>query len=136
MILQREERRELRTELPATLDAVEQFCVEFRLWRAGACADLNVFSTELVLRESLTNAVLHGCSGDPCKRISCVLRAKLGRLLIAIQDEGDGFDWRAAWHRRTDVSETNGRGIKIMRRYSSSVRFNRKGNSVILIKRF
>jgi anti-sigma regulatory factor (Ser/Thr protein kinase) len=127
---------ERRAELPATLEAVEQFCAEFRQWRACACARLNSFSSELVLRESLTNAVLHGCSGNPCKQVSCVLRAKPGRLLIAVRDAGEGFDWRAVWDRETDASETHGRGIEMMRRYSSNVRFNRKGNSVILIKRF
>lgn len=127
---------ETRAELPATLEAVEQFCAEFRLWLAGACARLNSFSSELVLRESLTNAVLHGCSGNPGKQISCVLRVKPGRLLIAVQDQGEGFDWRTGWDRQTDPSETHGRGIEMMRRYANSVRFNRKGNSVVLIKRF
>ena len=125
-----------RFELSATLDSVEQFCAEFQLWRATACAELNAFSTELLLRESLTNSVLHGCSGDPGKHILCVLRVKPGRLLIVIEDAGEGFDWRAAWDWRPDVSEPRGRGIEIMRRYSSSVRFNRKGNSVTLVKRF
>jgi anti-sigma regulatory factor (Ser/Thr protein kinase) len=136
VILRPVERRERRSELPATLEAVEQFCAEFQLWRLGACADVNSFSSELLLRESLTNAVLHGCSADPRKYISCVLRAKPGRLLIAIRDAGEGFDWRSVWDRQADVSETNGRGIEMMRRYSSSVRFSRKGNSVMLIRRF
>ena len=127
---------EWRSELPATLEAVEEFCTEFQRWRASVCADLNSFSTALLLRESLTNAVIHGCGGDPRKHISCVLRAKPGRLLIAIRDAGEGFDWRAAWDRRPDVSETSGRGVEILRRYSNSVRFNRKGNSVTLVKRF
>lgn len=129
-------RVEWRSELPATLEAVEQFCVEFQRWRAGACAGLNSFSTLLLLRESLTNAVIHGCGEDPRKRVCCVLRAKPGRLLIAIRDAGEGFDWRAAWDRQPDVSETGGRGVEILRRYANSVRFNRKGNSVTLVKRF
>lgn len=129
-------RGEWRSELPATLEAVERFCVEFQRWRVGICADLNSFSTELLLRESLTNAVIHGCLEDPRKRVWCVLRAKPGRLLIAIRDAGEGFDWRAVWDRRPDVPETGGRGVEILRRYSDSVRFNRKGNSVTLVKRF
>jgi anti-sigma regulatory factor (Ser/Thr protein kinase) len=125
-----------RSELSATLEAVEQFCIEFKVWRAGNCPDLDPFSGELLLRETLTNSVLHGCSGDPRKSILCSLRSKPGRLVIVIRDSGEGFDWRAAWGRRSDVSDLHGRGMEILRLYASSVRFNRAGNSVALVKRF
>ncbi len=123
-------------ELPATLDAIEQFCSNFQSWRAVACTGLDSFAADLLLREVLINSVLHGSAGDPRKRISCSLRAKPDRLIIAVRDEGEGFDWRAAWHRRSDPADTHGRGIQILRQYASLVRFNRKGNSVTLVKRF
>jgi len=129
-------RSELRVELPATLEAIESFCVEFQRWRAVTCADLDAFSAELLLREALTNSVVHGVAKNPGERVSCVLRVKRGRLLIAIHDGGKGFDWRAAWNRRADASGTHGRGMEILRRYASAVRFNLSGNSVTLIKRF
>jgi len=127
---------EWRTELPATLEAVEQFCVELRVWIAGTCTGLQPFPAELLIREALTNSVVHGCMEDPRQRISCVLRAKPGRLLIAVQDHGQGFDWRAAWNRQPDLSDTHGRGVEILRVYATSVRFNSKGNVVLLVKRF
>jgi serine/threonine-protein kinase RsbW len=127
---------EWRREVSGTLEAIEEICAEFQLWRARACPGLDLFSTELLLRESLTNSVLHGCSGDPHKHISCVLRLKPGRLLIAIRDDGEGFNWRDAWNRRAEISDTHGRGMEILRRYANSVRFNPKGNSVTLIKRY
>jgi serine/threonine-protein kinase RsbW len=128
--------KEWRCELPATLDAVEQICNSFQQWRAGACTGLNSFSAELLLREALTNSVLHGCFGDSGKRISCSIRAKADRLIIAIHDEGKGFDWRSLWNRRADPSAVHGRGIEILRRYASFVRFNRAGNSVTIVKRY
>ena len=127
---------EWRLELPATLAAVEQFCVDFRLWRSRACAMLDSFSAELLLREALTNSVLHGCAGEPGQLISCLLRVKPGRLVIAIQDAGQGFDWRSKWNRRSDVLDTSGRGIEIIRQYANLVRFNPKGNSLTMVKRF
>jgi serine/threonine-protein kinase RsbW len=126
----------MRVELAPTLEAVETLCAEFRLWRPVACADLDAFSAELVLREALTNAVQHGQGADQSRRISCVLRVKRGRLIIAIRDGGPGFDWRAAWDRRADLADTHGRGIEILRKYASAVRFNPVGNSVTLLKRF
>jgi anti-sigma regulatory factor (Ser/Thr protein kinase) len=125
-----------RLDLPATMEAIEQCCAEFRLWHAGTCADLNPFPAELLLREALTNSVVHGCLEDPRRRVSCLIRAKQGRLVIKILDAGEGFDWRATRDRRADISDTRGRGIEILRRYASAVRFNSKGNSVTLVKRF
>lgn len=55
----------------------------------------NGFAPELLLREVLTNAVVHGCHTDPRKQVCCSLRVKGGRVLIAVEDTGDGFDWRA-----------------------------------------
>ena len=127
---------EWRAQVPGTLEAIDRFCVAFQLWRADTCADLDPFSTELILREALTNSVIHGGAGARGHRISCVLRVKPGRILIAIQDAGQGFNWRAVWNRRSNLSDTHGRGIEILRRYATSVRFNSAGNSVILIKHF
>ena len=128
--------KEWHCELPATLEAIEQLCREFHVWRAGACTRLNSFSAELLLSEALTNSVLHGSLSDPQKRIWCFLRAKPDRLIIAIRDEGKGFDWRALRQKRGDPLETHGRGMEILRRYANLVRFNHAGNSVTLIKRF
>jgi serine/threonine-protein kinase RsbW len=127
---------EWRSTIPSTAEAIDRFCADFRVWRTAVCARLDGFSSELVLREALTNSVIHGCAEDPNKRITCVLRAKRGRVLIIIQDEGEGFDWRSKWDWRAGASDSHGRGIEILRRHANRVRFNPKGNSVSLIKRF
>jgi serine/threonine-protein kinase RsbW len=127
-------RHELRMELPLTLEAIEEFCLAFRTWRGAVCADLDAFSTELLLREALTNSVTHGSAENG--RIHCVLRAKRGRVLIAIQDPGPGFDWRAIWDRHAEPDDDHGRGMEILRHYAHAVRFNPRGNAVTLIKRF
>jgi anti-sigma regulatory factor (Ser/Thr protein kinase) len=118
------------------LEAIEEFCAEFRIWRLAVCEKLDPFSSELVLREALTNSVVHGCAEDPNKRVSCLLRAKRDRVVMVIQDEGGGFDWRAGWDRKADLSDSSGRGMELLRLYANKVHFNPKGNSVALIKRF
>jgi anti-sigma regulatory factor (Ser/Thr protein kinase) len=127
---------ELRVNLPSTLEAVEEFCKEFRIWRAGNCDELGAFDAELLIREALTNSVVHGCSCDPDKHVYCTLRVKKGRFLMVVKDEGRGFNWRAAWDRKAPVSDTSGRGIGILRHYANRVRFNPEGNTVTLMKRF
>jgi len=129
-------RTELRAELPATLDAIELFCAEFRAWRAVSCPGLPAFPVELLLRETLTNSVVHGCAENPSERITCVLRAKPGRLLIAVRSASQGFDWRALWDGVAELTDTRGRGMEILRKYASAVRFNTSGSSVTMTKRF
>lgn len=128
--------KEWHCDLPATMDAVEQLCRDFHRWRNSACAGLNSFAAELLLREALTNCVLHAGLPEERKRIYCSMRAKADRLIIAIRDEGRGFDWRSVWNRRAGTDAISGRGIEILRRYASLVRFNRAGNSITIVKKF
>jgi anti-sigma regulatory factor (Ser/Thr protein kinase) len=135
-------------EIPSTLEAIDQVCVQFQDWRATHCERASAFRSELLLREALVNSVVHGTTDRAAnagangndKRIHgivrCAFRAGRGRLLMAIRDEGDGFDWRAVWNRHADPGDTGGRGIEILRRYASAVRFNPKGNTVTLLQRF
>lgn len=127
---------ELRVALPATLQAVEEFFVEFRRRSRARMNGANRFAAELLVREALTNAVVHGCHTDPRRRVRCCLRLRGGRLLIAVEDEGDGFDWRAAWGNPAAFSDCSGRGIEILRKYANHVRYNDRGNVVTIIKRF
>jgi anti-sigma regulatory factor (Ser/Thr protein kinase) len=126
---------ELRAKLPSTLESVENFCAQFRLWRPAVWPSSDRFAAELLLREAMTNSVEHGCCGDPNRQILCVVRAKKAHLVIAVQDEGQGFDWRAAMHLRAASAATSGRGIEILRSYADRVHFNVKGNAVTLIRR-
>ena len=125
----------MRITLPATAEAVEEFFVSFRQHAAAALPKEHCFTAELLAREALNNAVVHGCHADPDKRVRCALRLKLGRLLIVVHDEGEGFDWRALWGSRAEASAPSGRGIELMRTYATRVRFNDRGNTVTIVKR-
>ena len=127
---------EMRTSLPATLPAVEEFFVEFRRRSQALLDRVNCFAAELLVREALTNAVVHGCHLDPGKQVRCFLRLKGRRLLIAIEDDGDGFDWRAPWRKSAALSDCSGRGMDILRKYASRVRYSARGNLVTIVKRF
>ena len=127
---------ELRTALPATLEAIEAFFVEFRRRCQSLPGWATCFATELLVREALTNAVVHGCGADPGKQVRCTLRLNDRRLFIAVEDDGHGFDWRAASSGAASFPDCSGRGIEILRRYATRVRYNDRGNVVTMIKRF
>jgi serine/threonine-protein kinase RsbW len=127
---------ELKAALPATLEAAEEFLAEFR--RSWRCRLKNAgwFGIELLLREALANAVKHGSHGDSAKQVRCVLRLSGRRLVIAVRDEGDGFDWRAAGCGLVGSLKPSGLGIPIYREYATRVRFNSRGNAVTIVKQF
>ena len=127
-------KQEFRREIPATLAAVEDFCMGARRW-ARSVRLANRFAVELLTREAMANAAAHGCGGDSSKHITGVLRLRPGRLIIAVHDQGQGFDWRAAYARASDMDACTGRGIAILRQYAHRVRFNQRGNSLIIVKR-
>jgi anti-sigma regulatory factor (Ser/Thr protein kinase) len=126
-------KHEFRREIPATLAAVEDFCMGVRRWALSMRLP-NRFAAELLTREAMANAAAHGCGCDSSKHITGVLRVRPGRLIIAVHDQGPGFDWRAACARTPDMNSCTGRGIAILRQYAHRVRFNQCGNSLIIIK--
>ncbi len=128
---------ELRAELPATLQASEALCLKFREWSRDRVSRSGGFIAELLVREALVNAVVHGCGTDPERRIQCVLRLKGDRLLITIADDGSGFDWRRIVSSGPcSATQSCGRGLEILRKYANRVRYNAGGNVVTIFKRF
>jgi anti-sigma regulatory factor (Ser/Thr protein kinase) len=126
---------DVRAAMPASLQAVEEFFAEFRRRNQALLDRANCFAAELLLREALNNAVLHGCHADPGKQVRCLLRLRERRLLIAVEHNGDGFDWRAGRAGPAALWDCSGRGIEILRKYSSHVRYNERGNAVAIVKR-
>lgn len=94
------------------------------------------FSTCLVLREALTNAVRHANKYDLSKKIFFLVQVKENEIKITIEDQGAGFDWRKALKKRPHIKSDHGRGFEIMKTYFTSVEFNEKGTIISLTKKF
>ena len=90
------------------------------------------FRILLAMREALTNAIRHGNHGDPGKVIRYEVRLDRDELVMAVEDEGSGFNWRRLPRSRHRTSAEGGRGIPIMRKYASDVLFNEGGNRLVL----
>jgi len=127
---------ELRRDVPANLRAIEEFIETFRERTTPMLDRADAFTAELLLREALTNAVVHGCHTEHGKQVRCSVRVKGRRMLAVIADDGDGFDWRAGRCISSTFASCSGRGIEILRRYASRVRYNDRGNVAAILKRF
>jgi serine/threonine-protein kinase RsbW len=97
------------------------------------------FIVRVVMREGLTNSVRHGNRFDASKLVRFYLRITESTLIMVIEDEGDGFDWRAIKSKSRNVlsdefQPDHGRGFLIMGDYFDSCKYNDKGNILILEK--
>lgn len=126
--------REVSEQIPASLEAMESLCLRLRGFLEEGLHDAELFAAELLLRELLTNAVCHGCAGDHRRHVRCDVRLAAGALSLIVEDEGKGFDWRAALARSPDTTGTSGRGMAILRLYATELRFNEAGNRVELVR--
>ena len=100
----------------------------------------------LAIEEIGRNAIEWGNRGDRSKKIHLAYCLFPDRLVIKIEDEGEGFipedlddpsiDPVAHIHRRRrEGKRVGGYGIYIVRKVMDEVLFSKKGNSVIMTKR-
>jgi serine/threonine-protein kinase RsbW len=80
--------------IPSTFDALEKVVDELvELARDVKCDDQHLERVELALREALANATVHGNRQDPQKKVLVRCFCQPSRdLLLAVEDEGAGFD--------------------------------------------
>lgn len=122
----------LRRAIPSRLEQVDRVCDELRTFLRERELEAMTFGIELVARECLNNAILHGNAGNRRKRVK--LQLLCGRKWISVQvsDEGAGFNWRKARGAGLNLAATSGRGLPILKHYADRIRFNRRGNQVTL----
>jgi len=97
----------------------------------------DLFAVQLATEEALVNAVSHGNRNQPDKQLRIGCRLSPRRVQIEVADEGEGFDpQQVPDPTRPDRLELpGGRGLMLMRAFMTEVRFNQRGNCVMLEKR-
>jgi len=105
--------------------------------------DAFVFETKVILNELIVNAVKHGnnCSSNKSVKVSVsVINDQY--LLFAIQDEGEGcpHNYAESDGRPDNINNCcslleSGRGIVVVKCLCEKLKFNKKGNRVLVLKR-
>jgi serine/threonine-protein kinase RsbW len=97
----------------------------------------DIFAVRLVLREAVTNALRHGNGNDPAKHVNVAYLVSPAEVLAEVQDQGPGFNPDEVPNPLVKENRDRpcGRGVFLMRIYSTWVSFNRLGNRVILCRR-
>jgi len=135
MILTASHTKGLELSLPATFEEIEQVCPKIQTFLEQH--QLNDLSFDILLgvREALTNAIRHGSNQDPSKEITFSINLVQRHIVIAVTDQGPGFDWQKVMQSCSMNLEESGRGICILGQYFDELKFNSKGNSLELKKR-
>lgn len=122
----------LRQTIPSRMPDVDSLCLKIRdLFLANDLGEL-CFHVELLARESLNNAVIHGNRHDADKSVRLSLSVGSVWIRLKVCDEGAGFDWRKVSQNRSDSTKSSGRGLELYALYASRVRFNQRGNQITL----
>ena len=122
---------ELRFEISSCLSALDPLCEKIRRLMAEQGLEQMQFRVELVARECLNNAIIHG-NGERADK-SVIFGLCVGRkwVRLRVADQGAGFDWRKVGRRQQpDEKATSGRGLAMARAYSRRMMFNRQGNQI------
>jgi serine/threonine-protein kinase RsbW len=100
-------------------------------------SDRDQFAVRLALGEALVNAIKHGNGGDPAKSVRVSYSIKPGEIAAEIEDQGAGFNPTSVPSpiAPENVERPGGRGVFLMRHYMTFVKYNDRGNRVLLTKR-
>ena len=96
----------------------------------------DILAVRLSVEEALVNAYSHGNGRDTTKCIKVCCKVSRRRVRAQIEDEGQGFDPESVPDPSLpeNLDKIHGRGLALMRKFMTQVRFNRRGNKVTLSK--
>lgn len=102
-----------------------------------------LFELKVILNELVSNAIKHGIeeNADRYVRLAAGV-TKNEQLLLMVEDDGQGYDYGKVLkngdeHLFADLCDMkeNGRGLLIVRNLCDKIKFNEKGNRVVVLKK-
>ncbi|MBY0522712.1 MAG: ATP-binding protein [Gemmataceae bacterium] len=105
--------------------------------KASAYSEPDIFGIKLALEEAMVNAIKHGNQLDRSKNVRIAYQVRADVFEITIADEGSGFDPEDVPDPTApeNLERCCGRGLMLMRHYMCEVSYNRRGNTVRMLKK-
>jgi anti-anti-sigma factor len=113
----------------ASLGGVERLVEQgMQWWRSQSGSEwLRPFAVELLLRESLTNAVVHRAPGDPAAPVRVQMRTSAGEFIIEIHEPCDLWQPQLPLPPHDELAE-HGRGLRILLHYATHLSWDTQQN--------
>jgi len=131
-----------RLVLPSHIEAVADAAAAVTdfIRNCGVSEELS-FGIEMAVRESVTNAMVHGNQEDESKSVEVILNCHDNELEIEVRDQGEGFDPANVPDptNAENLLKTSGRGIFLMRTFMDEIEWRNRpegGTAVRMTKRF
>lgn len=128
----------LKMEFPADAGRVSEVVDGIMaVVNAMQCACGHEHEIDLVLREAIANAVIHGAGSDPGKKVACSVGCEEEHgMLIVVSDPGEGFDLTRVADplEAQNLYSNHGRGIFLINRLMDHVEFRRGGTEIHMRK--
>jgi len=118
--------------IPTVTDGVMQVLID-KKW-----SEERIMQVELALQEALSNAIRHGCKGDPTRQVQCVVNCDTdGEVVLVVRDPGTGFDATLVPDPLVgdNVLKSSGRGIFLINQLMDEVAFKDGGRELQMRKR-
>jgi serine/threonine-protein kinase RsbW len=104
--------------------------------QANGFSEEDIFAIHLALEEAFINAVKHGNKMEPSKAVKIDYAIEPDKIEINMTDEGEGFDPEVIPDPRygDNLYKPAGRGMLLMRSFMDVLEYNKKGNSLRMIR--
>jgi serine/threonine-protein kinase RsbW len=88
----------------------------------------------IAITEAVNNAIMHGNSNDPQKKVKIDVETKHDGLVFKVSDQGTGFDYDSLPDptEPENIDKPNGRGVFLMKHLADTVAFHDMGKTVEL----
>lgn len=93
--------------------------------RSHDLPDSTISDVEISVSEAITNAIMHGCPRHDDSVVVVTCRLGTDKLVIDIEDEGEGFRPDAGLERACDPMLERGRGLRLIRHLMDGMQASR-----------
>ena len=95
-----------------------------------------VFDLKLCLEEALINAMKYGHKLRKDLKVRLGVECSDREVRISVEDQGEGFDPQklVSCTEGTNLLKNHGRGVYLIHQLMDDVRYNPKGNAILMVK--
>jgi len=95
-----------------------------------------IFDIHVGFEEALRNAMIHGNKSNPDKKVTILTEKTDDKVVITVEDEGDGFNPKDLPDPTLDENllKEGGRGVYLIEHLMDEVRYEDSGRRVIMVK--